>query len=131
MNNIELLHRTRISGENLSMSQMIMFHHISSKNNSAFSTRLTKHFGENIKAKEDALMALITQIESFTNGLLFTQGTGRSAGTAIKPFNYTLKPFLKVQNPGSANLITKLTESDKGFLTLLKQDLWGVLIKLY
>ena len=128
---IQLQHYTKVNGTGLSTLQMIMFHHISSKNCSGFSKRLSKQFGESVATKETALMELITQIETFTNGVMFRKATGQTAGMMIKPFNYTIKPFLEVQKRGSEHLITEIDEDDKGYLQLLKQDLWGVLIKLY
>lgn len=117
----------QVSGELLSTSQMIMFHFISSIDQTTFEDKLNKHFHLSQSTKETSVMALISQIEMFRNGIVFRKNTDQTVGDMLKPFYYTLKPFLQVQERGAEFLIHEIDDEDESYLDELKEALWSII----
>lgn len=130
LQNLDFKSAINISPDNLDSLQLIMLSYLFSKNNSCFSESLSNLLDHDIESKNNLLMTFITNIESFTNGIMFEKGTKTSAENMITPFNNIIEPFLK-DKEHPKQLIRTLTELDKGYLEILKQSLWGVLIRLY
>lgn len=140
--NFKLISYSRLCGDQLSTIQMMVFHYLKSRNTNEFSAKLEKHFLASLESKEDHIIELISQIDDFSNGILYRKACKRPFMTLIKPLNYTMKPFLaskpldtmsslNSQKPrGSKSLITILDDDDKAFFQKLKNSLLCILAKI-
>lgn len=117
--------------DKLTTVQMILMFELQAKNTTVFSHKVNKHFGENKDSRNQFLLELITEIDDFKNGITFTQYTKTTCGRLVKPFNYTMKPFLTNKGRGADFLITSLSEDDKAYLSALENKLWSLMIDLY
>lgn len=132
LNNVKL--RKQMSGKGLSTNQMILRHYFLSKNTNDFSDRLVSHFSKE-EEKHLHIVSLSKEIQDFVDGveiILMTKKTTKlTCGNLIKPFNYTLKPFLKETGRGSESLITEASTEDIKELLSLKHKLYCLLGSLY
>lgn len=131
LQNLDFKSAINMSPNELNSLQLILLSYNYASNNKNFSESLSSLFDHDIEAKNHLLMTFITNIESFTNGIIFEKGTKTPAIKMIKPFNDIIKPFLKVSSDDPEYLIRNLTEVDKGYLEILKQSLWAIIIGLY
>jgi len=126
---LTLRSKHQISGNNLTTSQMILFHYINSKNSQLFKTRIDKHFIASKQSKEDAVIQIVKQIDDFLDGVTYIKFFKRPFQKLIKPLNYTFKPFLAVQTKGAATLVTDINAEERAFLEKFKNDLLCVFLK--
>ena len=117
--------------DKLTTVQMILMFELQAKNTTVFSHKVNKHFGKNHGTRDHFLLELITEITDFENGVTFNQYTNTTCGRLIKPFNYTMKPFLANTGRGAEFLITSLSENDKSYLSTLKNKLWSLTLNIY